>query len=41
MASLTLLAVSTPLQKEKIEGPEPEIPEPKAPAFSALFLTSK
>ena len=40
MASLTLLAVSTPLHKEKTEGPEPEMPEPKAPAFSASFGVS-
>ena len=40
MASLTKVAVSIPLHKEKIEGPEPEILAPKAPAFNAAFLTS-
>ena len=34
-----VLAISIPLLKVKIDGPEPEIPHPKALFFKALFLT--
>jgi len=33
------LAVSFPLLNAKIEGPEPEIPAPKAPACRTPLLT--
>ena len=35
MAFAIFSAVSFPLLKAKIDGPEPEIPEPKAPAAPA------
>jgi hypothetical protein len=38
MAFATLSAVSLPLLKAKIEGPDPDIPEPNAPFSIAVFL---
>ena len=38
MACSTIIAFSSPLHKLKMLGPEPEIPQPKAPAFSTAFL---
>ena len=40
IAFATFSAVSFPLLKAKIEGPDPEIPEPNAPLVIAAALTS-
>ena len=39
MLLATVLAIVSPLHNEKIDGPAPEIPEPKAPFCSAAFFT--
>jgi hypothetical protein len=41
MALAILSAASLPLLKAKIEGPEPDIPEPKAPFSIAVLIRSK
>ena len=40
IAKLTFSAVSLFLLNVKIEGPDPDIPPPKAPALIALLMTS-
>lgn len=40
MASPTAIACSLPLLKAKMDGPEPEIPDPNAPCFRAASFTS-
>ena len=39
IASATFLAISSFLLNAKIDGPEPEIPHPKAPAFNRFCFT--
>ena len=39
-ACFTFKAVACPSERVKIEGPEPDIPDPKAPADKAAFFIS-
>ena len=39
-ARRTFSAVSSPRERENIEGPEPDIPPPNAPALSAVDFNS-